>query len=109
MTKQYRTKCLICEVRPRYKGSKYCHNCGMAIAAESNGNGNAKAEKYLTYQGAIVGLFKNGKDTFKPKIVNVSLKGISKSKVIDLDNWCEGYTRDQVKAFKRCINILARV
>ena len=101
-----RQKCLICEVRPRYKDSKYCHNCGKQLEPESRQKRDKQAFRYLVYQGNAVGLFKNGGNTYKPELLRRSSDRLPKSKTINLERYCPGFTRAQIKKMKRAIRIL---
>jgi len=106
---QHKVPCLICDVKPRRGGSLYCNNCNQQIESERKAIKKPKPDKYITYRDAVVGLYPNGPGTFRPQLLRISVKRLPKSKTIDLNQWCEGYSRDQVKAFKRCVQTMNRV
>jgi hypothetical protein len=68
-----------------------------------------EAQYYLAYQGSVVGLFlKAGtQDILTGQLITNSIDALPKSKVINLDHWCEGFDRDQIKRFKACVKSLA--
>lgn len=96
-------KCVVCEQRPAHDGP-YCSNCFSRLASERLKNGkNGKPVKFLHYRGNIVGLVPNGNGGYFTISVKRSLKGIPKSRLIDLDHYCEGYSREIIKRFKAAI------
>jgi len=102
------SKCVICDVRPTRNHNGICRACEQHIAKLSVKR-NSGAMYYLAYQGNVVGLFlKTGtKDTLTGQLVTNSIDALPKSKVVNLDHWCEGYDRDQIKRFKACVKSLA--
>jgi len=101
-------KCLICETRPTRNGNGICRTCEQHIQKLSKPNGNG-ALFYLAYQGNVVGLYPKAgvKDTLIGQLVTNSVDSLPKSKVINLDKWCQGYDRDTIKRFKACVKSLA--
>lgn len=110
-----RPKCIVCERRPVQPGRDYCHNCESKIQADRRSRQKEAPVKYITYQGCTVALIRNhdGKlvaietkrnpyrpDPFHP---DKEIPNIPKSKLIDLNHYCEGYTREQIKMFKRAV------
>lgn len=100
-------RCVICEKRPSLEGSGYCHNCNAQIEAEKRRKRRPAPVKYLVYRGHVVGLFPNGNGTLKAELLKREPERLPKSKVINLDRYCEGFDRDQIKKFKRCVLRLA--
>ncbi|MDD2730825.1 MAG: hypothetical protein PHW33_01730 [Candidatus Portnoybacteria bacterium] len=102
-------KCIICEVRPVQKGhaAGYCKQCADQIAARSARAPKTEVEKYLYYRGKVAAVIythsENGVRKFKVVQVFKSVDTLPKGKVINLDTYCEGYTRDQIKKFKRVL------
>lgn len=99
-------KCIICERRPAKEGS-YCGQCNTKIDVDRKARLGDKPEKFLTYRGHVVGLFKNGNGRLQAKLLRRSADRLPKGKTIDLNVYCKGYTRQQIKDFKRCILKLA--
>jgi len=100
-------KCVICDRRPANDGDGYCTNCRAKIVADRRRRTNGKPEKYLTYRGYVVGLFRNGNSKLEGKLLNRKADKLPKTKTINLDIYCPGYTRDKVKEFKRAVLRLA--
>jgi len=100
------TKCIICEQRPSRKGG-YCANCASKIEAANRRRNDNKPAYFLTYQGHVVGLFRNGKETLIAKLLMRSAEHLPKRNTIDLNHYCEGYSREQIKRFKACVLHLA--
>ncbi len=102
--------CIICEKHPA-KTNGWCGNCAQKIASMSNGNGNGnhKPRYYLTYRGIVVGLYPNGGDSLKARLSGKSVEGLPKGITLDLNTYLDGYTRQQIKAFKAACLKLARV
>lgn len=102
-------KCVICEMRPVQNGESagYCKQCADQIAARSVRAPKVEVEKYLHYRGKVVAVIythsEHGVRKFKVQQVFKSVDTLPKAKVINLDTYCEGYTRDQVKKFKRVL------
>jgi len=62
-----------------------------------------KPRHFLTYRGHVVGLFPNGGKTLKAQLLKRSPKGLPKRRTLDLNIYCEGFTRETIKSFKACI------
>lgn len=102
-------KCTICNRRPAQTDTGYCNNCTAQIAAECR-NKNSQAEKpvkFLTYQGHVVGLYPNGNNSLKARLLSRNPSNLPKTKTLDLNIYLPGFTRKQIKAFKRCVLQLA--
>jgi hypothetical protein len=98
-------KCVLCGRKHSLDGP-YCRGCKLELDKEKKKKRQAdpkrRAVKCLAYRGHVVGLFrKNG--SLIPSYLGMSTAGIPKSKLINLDEYCQGYTRDQVKQFKRVV------
>lgn len=102
------SKCPICERRPRQNGP-FCPTCDGKIKAERKLRQTPQPVRYLTYRGHVVGLFPNGGDTLRPRLLRRDAEKLPKGKTINLNVYCPGYTREQVKRFKATILTLARV
>jgi hypothetical protein len=57
----------------------------------------------------VVAMYETGHGTYKPEFYGHTISGIAQSKLIDLDRFCQGYTRQQVKKLKACVLSLAHV
>lgn len=104
------TSCIICDLRPA-KHNGICNNCAQKLAADRRRSKNAelKTIKYLHYQGTVAALVQIDRDTFRAVRSKRSVDNLPKSKVIDLDNYCDGYTRDIIKRFKAAVLRLSGV
>lgn len=98
--------CAICDRRPA-NGGAYCSNCTAKLEAESRRKAKPEAQHYLTYRGHVVGLYPDGNGALKARLLNRNPENLPKSRTLNLNRYCEGYTRDKIKAFKRCILQLA--
>ncbi len=102
-------KCIICQTRPVQKGQTagYCKQCADQIAARSVRTPKVEVEKYLHYRGKVAAVIythsEGGVRKFKVQQVFKSLDTLPKAKVINLDTYCEGYDRNQIKKFKRLL------
>ena len=68
---------------------------------------NDKPVKFLTYRGNVVGLFSNGDGTLKSRLMNSNPERLPKDKTLDLNKYCPGFDRSQIKRFKACVLKLA--
>lgn len=100
------TKCIICDKRPAHDGG-YCITCTSKLDAERKRKGTTQPIKFLTYRGYVVGLYSNGNGRLVPKLLTRNPDTLPKAKTFDLNTYIEGFTRDQIKAFKRCVLQLA--
>lgn len=95
-------KCHICGVRPASGENGFCHNCQTSIDAEKRRKREArKADKYVTYRGVTVALRENGDGQYKAAFSTANPDRIPKSRLINLDVYCPGYTREQIKKLKK--------
>lgn len=94
-------KCLICGVRPAVERG-FCHNCLTSMDAERRHKRQArKADKYVTYRGVTVALRSNGDGEYKASFSTLNPERIAKKRLINLDGYCPGYDRGQIKKLKR--------
>lgn len=104
------TKCVICGAR-RVRVPGRCHVCQDQIDADKRRAKTVQPEHFLTYRGTVVGLFPNGKENGEKRLVARLLKRdpdkLPKARTIDLNHWCDGFTREQIKRFKACVLKLA--
>lgn len=97
-------KCVICEYRPATtKG--YCVQCAGKVAKMSQRK--AEPQYFLTYRGNVVGLYPNGGHMLISRLLARNAKYLPKGKTIDLNHYCQGYTREVIKRFKACVLQLA--
>ena len=99
-------KCLICEQRPANGHEGRCVQCHSKIVAMSTRT--VQPRHFLTYRGDVVGLYANGDKTLKPRLLGRSAKHLPKTKTIDLNRYCDGYSREVIKRFKACVLQLAQ-
>ncbi len=105
-------KCVICGNRPANgNGHGRCSTCQAKIEKEERARTPEKPFRYLTYRGGVVGLFrKPGLDgTLHARQLNINPERLPKSITLDLNTYLNGYSRETVKRFKRCVRELAHV
>ena len=102
-----RRKCVICGIRPVAKGEKagYCKVCSDQIAAgKSARSAREEVYKYLTYQGKVIALKPSraeaGVQMYKAERVYKNPESLPKGKLIDLNHYCDGFDRSQIKRMK---------
>lgn len=100
-------RCVICERRPARTPEGYCGNCDSKLEAQNRCKQADKPVKFLTYRGSVVGLYRNGKGMLTPKLLKRSPDNLPKTRTLNLNRYCEGYTRDMIKAFKKSVLQLA--
>jgi hypothetical protein len=99
-------KCPLCDRKHKNDGT-YCRGCQIAIDRDKaeehqRQNPNGKAVKFVHYQGHVVGFFgKNGK--LAARYIGMSLSNIPKRKLINLDEYCPGFDRQQIKHLKATV------
>ena len=99
--------CMICGQRRIPKGERFCHVCKAQMASDSKRRAPAQPVKFLTYRGHVVGLYPNGGGTLRGRLLSRNPAKLPKGKTIDLNRWCEGYTRQTIKGFKAQVLKLA--
>lgn len=105
-----RRKCLICGLRPRMAESRYCQPCGSQIDAETRSKKPEKPFMYLHWKGSVVGMFPvNGDGTYRPRLLHMELKRVPKRNLVNLDRYCPGYTREQIKKLKLAVRTVTGV
>jgi hypothetical protein len=102
-----RRKCIICESRPVAKGQKagYCKQCSDQLeAAKRASPGQVEVYKYLTYRGVVIALKpsskQGGTQMYKAERVFKNPETLPKAKTVNLNVYCEGYDRGQIKKMK---------
>ena len=102
-----RRKCIICDARPVEKGIKagYCKQCSDQLEAQKRArSGKDEVHKYLTYRGVVIAPKPSNKEAgvqmYKAERVFKNPETLPKGKTINLNVYCEGYDRGQVKKFK---------
>ncbi len=94
--------CVICEQRPA-NGNGFCHNCDSKLESQRKRKNSNEPQHFLTYRGHVVGLFHNGKGMLEARLLKRNPDGLPQRKTINLNRYCEGFTRDKIKAFKACV------
>lgn len=100
--------CIICEQRPA-NGKGFCHNCDSKLQSQSKRKNVDKPKHFLTYRGHVVGLFHSGEGMLRARLLNRNPEKLPKVKTLDLNRYCEGFTRAQIKDFKACVLRLAHI
>ena len=95
-------KCIICEQRPSHEGG-FCHICSDKLASQKRHSTDNEPKYFLTYHGHVVGFYPNGGGMLRPRLLQRNELRLPKSKTINLNAYCEGFSREQVKRFKACI------
>ncbi len=103
-------KCIICGERPARTEKGYCAACNKRMDTAKVRARKQEPSHYLTYHGAVVGLYPTGRHTLRPELIHgANAEKLPKAKTVNLNEWCAGYTREMVKAFKACVLSLAEV
>jgi len=98
------TKCVICERRPANGGGNgYCLQCASELDAVAKAKAKDQPQSFLTYRGHVVGLYRNGRDTLTPRLLQRSPENLPKRNTIDLNTYLPGFTRTRIKEFKACV------
>jgi hypothetical protein len=101
-----RRKCFICDTRPA-TGGIYCHNCYEHIQAEiRRSHESHKAinpERFITYQGKVISMVNLGDGMGKYQASNKPPEKLPKAKTIDLNVFCDGFEREEIKRLKRLV------
>lgn len=100
MAKVKTRKCHICARRPAATDTGYCLNCQQQLEATRRRKRADTPYRYVTFRGVTVALYQDG-DTYIPRRVNRDPERLPKSRHINLDIYCPGFTREQVKKLKR--------
>ena len=111
------TRCFICGRRPPASGEMYCRVCqGEMDQTSHEGQKRCqawkKAWKFLHWKGVVVGLYPAeseqwGQPMVTPRRVFKGLGQLPKAKVINLDTYIQGFTRQQIKGMKATLKQLA--
>jgi hypothetical protein len=101
MVKTKVRKCQICGLRPASTERGFCKNCQAQCEAEKRRKQQPTPWRYVTYKGVTVAFHQDGGDKLEPQLVRRDPDKLPKSKLINLDKYCPGFTRDQVKKLKR--------
>lgn len=99
--------CVICDRRPARTVKGHCHLCSDKISRSERRSTPVQPFRFLTYRGAVVGLFPNGGDKLKPRLLRRAASGLPKGRTVNLNKWCDGFDRPIIKRFKACVLQLA--
>ena len=94
-------KCHICGLRPASTEQGFCHNCQAQLEADRRHKRQPKPFRYVTYRGTVLAFYRNGGDTLIPKLSGRNPEKLPIRITINLDKYCPGLTREQVKKLKR--------
>lgn len=102
MTAKVKThKCHICGCRPASTEQGFCNNCQAQIEADKRRKQQPKPFRYVTYRGVTVAFHNGSRDKLKPQLIGRDPDKLPKRLLINLDEYCPGFMRDQVKKLKR--------
>jgi len=101
------THCVICNKRPTNNPSGRCSPCENKIKAATEKLRPVKPEKYVTYRGHVVGMYRVDKGKLHPRLLSVRPERLPVTKTINLDMFCDGYDRAIIKRLKACVLSLA--
>ena len=99
--------CAICGHRPKAENRQYCINCQAKIDKGKNLRKGQEPVKFATYQEHVVGFYRQVDGKLIPRLLRRNSDGLPKSKTLDLNQYIEGFTREQVKNLKAAILQLA--
>lgn len=120
MANNHNHKCVICGVRPwaNSRQDGFCQQCGSCLDAgkrrEKKAKTAAKPDYYLVYNGYVVAIRLKRQTAellrrpayrtrvFKGQVVEHKL-ALPQKHTLDLNQWLDGYTRQQIKALKRVV------
>lgn len=100
--------CIICEQRPA-NGDGFCHNCDAKLQSQRKRKNTDKPKHFLTYRGHVVGLFNTGEGMLKARLLNRNPDKLPKKITLNLNHYCDGFTRAQIKEFKACVLRLSSI
>ena len=106
-------KCIVCDKRPAVRGDIYCAVCRTKVAAATQNREDSKVEPryYIAWKGTVVGLYPTGEGAdgqmhYKPRLETLDAEALPRSRTINIDAFCPGYSRDQVAKMKRtCLQL----
>jgi hypothetical protein len=96
-------KCVICDERPAFSGSPYCHNCNAQLEADKRRRGNGKPFKFATYRGQTIAFYQIGNGKLRYSLVQRKPESLPKRDTLDLNTYIHGFEREQVKRIKSAI------
>ena len=100
------TKCPICNRKHKNSGF-HCRTCQVALDKDKTQlrkrqNPNGNAVKFAYYQGHVIGFFRKNSHLVA-RYIGMSLSSVPKGKLINLDEYCPGYDRSQIKNLKATV------
>jgi hypothetical protein len=93
-------KCLICAIRPS-NGEPYCKHCSTQIEADKRHKQKPRPFRYVTYRGVTFEFRPAKGGRFIPHYIGRNPETLPKKLLIDLNKYCPGFDREQVKKLKR--------
>ena len=101
-------KCVICGQKPANGDGIFCVNCKGKIDADKQRRKNDQPVKFLVYKDYVVGLYRNGEaGKYHGKLLGRDADKLPKNKTLNLNHYCEGYDRGQIKRLKAKVLALA--
>lgn len=99
-------KCPICNRKHKNEGI-HCRTCQAALDKDraklhKRQNPNGNAVKFAAYQGHVIGFFRKNSHLVA-RYIGMSLSSIPKTKLINLNEYCPGYDRSQIKRLKATV------
>lgn len=100
-TKAKSRKCLICGLRPARTERGFCLNCTSQIESDKRRKQQPKPFRYVTYRGVTIEFHNGNGDKLKPQVTTRNPENLPQKLLINLDKYCAGFSREQVKKLKR--------
>ena len=110
------SRCINCDraYQRRPNGANgYCQRCqrrlNQALAADRRRKARQcwryRLYRVIHHKGHLVGVYEpsNGSKTYQSKALTIAKERVPKALLIDLDTYCKGYDRQQVKKMKKVV------
>lgn len=99
-------KCQICGRRPVANEQQYCNHCQAQIEAAKRRKRQPKVFRYVTYRGVTFAFYNGDGDKLRAELTTRNPETLPQRLLINLDTYCPGFTRDQIKKLKRlCLSV----
>ena len=98
-------RCVICGIKPSPIG-QYCHKCTQAVEKIKREAKSGRVDRFITYQDNVIGLIPKGNGQFIATVLKRDAAKLPASKTLDLNQYCAGFSRQQIKGLKAKIKSL---
>jgi len=99
-------KCQICGRRPAASEQGYCSHCQAQIEAARRSKRQPKVFRYVTYRGVTFAFYNGNGDKLRVQLCNRNPETLPERLLINLDTYCPGFMREQIKKMKRlCLSV----